>query len=57
MDVGAFDDDEATKRAEMDGIKIIPVNELPKNMPRRLLFYGWVDTKENRRNIEEYCSG
>ena len=29
MDVGAFDDDEATKRAEMDGIKIIPVNELP----------------------------
>lgn len=46
-------DEEAVKQALKDGIKIIPVNELPKNFDR--CYFGWIDTPENRRKIEEYC--
>lgn len=50
-DVGAFDDDEATQRAIAEGIKIIPVEELPTDFPWRWL--GWIDTPENRKRIKE----
>lgn len=53
-DVGAFEsDEEATEQAIKDGIKIIPVEELPESFNRRYL--GWIDTPENRKRIEEYC--
>lgn len=47
-------DAEATEQAMRDGIKIIPINELPENFDRRYL--GWIDTLENRKRIEEYCN-
>lgn len=51
---GIFEDDEeAVEQAVKDGIKLIPVNELPIEFGRRYL--GWVDTPENRERIEEYC--
>ncbi len=53
-DVGFFDDEVATMCSIKDGIKIIPVDELPENFDRRYL--GWIDTEENRKAIEEYCS-
>ena len=50
-----FPDDEAAVDAAIrDGVKIIPVEELPDNFPRRYL--GWIDTPENRKNIQDYCS-
>lgn len=48
-------DDEAVEQAIKDGIKIIPVEELPENFDRRYL--GWIDTPENREKIKEYCEG
>ena len=47
------DDEQAVEAAVADGIKIIPVDELPKNFDRR--YYGWIDTPENRRAIQRYC--
>lgn len=52
--VGCFCDEEATEQAIKDGIKIIPIEELPENFDRRYL--GWIDTEENRKRIVEYCS-
>ena len=52
-DAFGCDDDKATEQAMKDGIKIIPIDELPKNFDRRYL--GWIDTPENRKAIEEYC--
>lgn len=53
-DVDAFaDDEEAVQQAIKDGIKIIPVEELPENFERR--YFGWVDTPENRQAIERWC--
>lgn len=53
-DIMAFSsDDEAVEQAIKDGIKIIPIEELPENFDRKYL--GWIDTIENRKNIEEYC--
>lgn len=46
-------DEEAVEQAVKDGVKIIPVGELPGNFERRYL--GWVDTPENRKAIENYC--
>lgn len=46
-------DEEAVEQAIEDGIKMIPIEELPKNFDRKYL--GWIDTPENRRRIEEYC--
>jgi hypothetical protein len=49
-----FEDDEQTVEAAVaDGIRIIPVDELPENFDRR--YYGWIDTPENRRAIQRYC--
>jgi hypothetical protein len=53
-DVGCFDDDEATEQAIKDGIKIIPVEELPEKFNRKYL--GWIDTEANRKAIQEYCN-
>ena len=53
-EVGCFDDDEATEQAIKDGIKIIPIEELPENFNRKYL--GWIDTEENRKAIQEYCN-
>ena len=47
------DDEQAVEAAVTDGIKIIPVDELPDNFDRR--YYGWIDTPENRRAIQRYC--
>lgn len=53
-DVAAFEsDDEATKQAIKDGIKIIPIEELPENFDEKYL--GWIDTEENKKAIKEYC--
>ena len=49
------DDEAAVEQAIKDGIKIIPVEELPENFDRKYL--GWIDTPENRKRIEEYCRG
>lgn len=52
-------DGEAAIQAEKDGIKIIPVNELPENFGRNgddYRWFGWIDTVENRKAIEKYCS-
>ena len=48
------DDEEAVEQAIKDGIKIIPIEELPENFDRKYL--GWIDTEENRKRITEYCS-
>lgn len=51
-DVNAFEtDDDAVEQAIKDGIKIIPVEELPETFGRRYL--GWIDTPENRARIAE----
>ena len=47
-------DDDAAIEAERSGFsKIIPVDELPENFDRR--YFGWVDTPENRKAIQDYC--
>ena len=53
-DVDAFNsDEEAVEEAIADGVKIIPLYELPDNFDRKYL--GWIDTPENRKAIENYC--
>lgn len=53
--LGVFEDDEeAVEQAIKDGMKFIPIEELPENFDRRYL--GWVDTPENRKTIEEFCN-
>ena len=47
-------DEEAVEQAIKDGIKIIPIEELPKNFDRKYL--GWIDTEENRNAIKDYCN-
>ena len=47
------DDEQAVEAAVADGIRIIPVDELPESFDRR--YYGWIDTPENRRAIQRYC--
>ena len=47
------DDEEAVRQAIRDGIKCIPVEELPENFEFRYL--GWVDTEENRAAINRFC--
>ena len=46
-------DESAVKQAIEDGIKLIPIKELPKNFDRRYL--GWIDTPENRIAIQNHC--
>lgn len=53
-ELGIFPDDEsAVEQAVKDGVKLIPVEELPKNFERRYL--GWIDTPENRAAIQAFC--
>lgn len=47
-------DDKAARQAAQDGIKIIPIKELPINFDRK--YFGWIDTPENRMAIQEYCN-
>lgn len=47
-------DEEAVNQAVADGIKIIPIEELPDNFDMR--YFGWLDTPENRSKIQEYCN-
>ena len=54
MEAFGGSDDKATEQAIKDGVKIIPIDELPENFERKYL--GWIDTPENRKAIEEYCS-
>ena len=51
-----FDSDrEATEQAIKDGVKIIPIDELPKELAEQNLNYlGWIDTPENRKALKEY---
>lgn len=45
----------AAKEAKRIGFcKIIPVKELPKGFDMR--YFGWIDTPENRKAIENYCN-
>lgn len=55
-DTDAFncDDEAAVRQAILDGVKIIPIEELPSNFDRKYL--GWIDTPDNRQRIKEYCS-
>ncbi len=54
-------DEDCAREAERSGYcKIIPVEELPNpfiihNENRR--WFGWIDTPENRKAINEYCEG
>ena len=54
-----WDDDACAHEAERSGYcKIIPVDELPDpfvidGISRR--WFGWVDTHENRKAIQDYC--
>lgn len=55
-EISVMSDEESTKRAVRDGVyQIIPVEQLPINMPKNMRFYGWIDTEENRINIAKYC--
>lgn len=47
-------DEEAVNQAIADGIKVIPIEELPDNFDMR--HFGWLDTTENRSKIQEYCN-
>jgi hypothetical protein len=53
MDAFGGSDEKAVQKAIEDGIKIIPIEELPNNFDRKYL--GWIDTEENRKAIENYC--
>lgn len=48
-----FSDEDAARQAVSDGIKIIPVKDLPENFD--LKRFGWIDTPENRDAINAYC--
>lgn len=57
-DQNATDDDAAVEAERIGYCKIIPVNELPNpfiidGTSRR--YYGWVDTPENRKRIEDFA--
>lgn len=55
-DAGVFEDDAAAvEQAIKDGVKLIPVEELPSGLDKDLCYLGWVDTPENREAIQNYC--
>ena len=52
-DVKAFETEEdAVEQAIRDGVKVIPIEELPEGFDRRYL--GWIDTPDNRDAIAKY---
>lgn len=48
------DDDAAAKQAALDGIPIIPTEDLPRKFPMR--HFGWIDAPDNRTRIEAYAA-
>ena len=54
MDAFGGDDAAATQKAMEDGVRVIPVEDLPENFD--WLYLGWIDTPENRANINKYCA-
>ena len=55
-DEPAVDDRDCAIEAGMSGTyPIIPINQLPEELPDELKYYGWVDTPENRRNLNIYA--
>ena len=53
-------DEDCAREAERSGYcKIIPVEELPKDFHIYIgcerNYFGWIDTPENRKAIEDYC--
>jgi hypothetical protein len=63
IDACYFDNDDVTEEdcvrhaVETGFCKIIPINELPKNMTydgNDRHYYGWIDTIDNRRRINEF---
>lgn len=49
-----YDDEACAVEAQRSGYcKIIPIDELPNNF--ELKWFGWIDTPENRKAIEEYA--
>lgn len=48
------DNDCAIEAERIGFCKIIPIEELPENFDRR--YFGWIDTPENRKAIQDYCS-
>ncbi len=52
-ELGVFEDDRAaSEQALKDGVKLIPIEELPVEFPHKYL--GWIDTPENREAIKGY---
>lgn len=47
-------DEEAVATAITEGVRVIPVEELPANFERKYL--GWIDTPENRMAIRKYAN-
>lgn len=45
------DDAWATARAIIDGVKIIPVEELPEGLPKERKYLGYIDTPANRKAL------
>ena len=53
-------DEDCAREAERTGFcKIIPVDELPEDFNicfgGNSRYFGWIDTPENRKAIEDYC--
>lgn len=48
-----LNDEDAVFKAKIHNIQIIPENELPEYFPLKNKAY-WIDTPENRKNIQEY---
>ena len=54
--VNLFENDEAAvAQAIKDGIKLIPVEELPEGLEEDLRYLGWIDTPDNRARLYAYC--
>lgn len=56
FDVGAFlNVEDAALAAKENGMKIIPLEELPELIPDSMKFYGWIDTELNRILLQKLC--
>lgn len=53
-ELGVYDNDlEAGEQAEKDGMKLIPMNDIPDEYP--LNAYRYPDSKRNREILEQMC--
>lgn len=48
-------DHEAVKQAVKDGVKLIPIEELPPTLDERDIYEGYIDTEDNRQAIIDMC--